>query len=113
MPAYEVQVTDVAPRRLAAVRSRTSLPELGKAIRAGLDQVWPHIKDRSGLNVVVYHPSEPTGLGNEFDIETGVEVPEGFVPKPPVYLTRTPSGRAVTTAKSVARSFWMVLAEFI
>jgi effector-binding domain-containing protein len=98
VPAYEVQVTDVAPRRLAAVRSRTSLPELGKAIRAGLDQVWPHINDRSGLNVVVYHPSEPTGLGNEFDIETGVEVPEGFVPKPPVYLTRTPSGRAVTTA---------------
>src|SRR5205814_4067396 len=59
-------------------------------------QVWPHIKDRSGLNVVLYHPSEPTGLGKEFDIETGVEVPNDFVPKPPVYVTRTPGGRVVT-----------------
>jgi effector-binding domain-containing protein len=84
------------PRLIAAVRVRTTRAGLPKAIVSGLDQVWPHIKDRSGLNVVLYHPSEPTGLGKEFDIETGVEVPDDFVPKPPVYVTRTPAGRVVT-----------------
>jgi effector-binding domain-containing protein len=77
---------------------RTTRANLPKAIVPGLDQVWPQIKDRSGLNVVLYHPSEPTGLGKEFDIETGVEVPEGFVPKAPVYVTETPAGRVVTAA---------------
>jgi effector-binding domain-containing protein len=96
MPAPEVHLTTASPRLVAAVRSRTTLPDLPKAIRAGLDQVWPQIKDRSGRNIVLYHPSEPTGLGREFEIETGVEVPDGFTPEAPVYLTRTPGGRVVT-----------------
>ena len=85
-------------RRIAAVRVHTTRANLARAIRGGLDQVWPQIIDRSGLNVVMYHPSEPTGLGKEFDIETGVEVPEGFAAKAPVYVTQIPPGRVVTAA---------------
>src|SRR5439155_13953373 len=94
----DVGIADVAPRLLAAVRVRTTRAGLPKAIVSGLDQVWPQIKDRSGLNVVLYHPSEPTGLGREFDIETGVEVPPDFAPTAPLYLTHTPGGRVVTAA---------------
>src|SRR5262245_58186108 len=94
----DVGVRDVAPRRLAAVRVHTTRPNLARAIRSGLDQVWPQIVDRSGRNVVVYHPSEPTGLGKEFDIETGVEVPDDFVARAPLYITSTPGALVVTAA---------------
>ncbi len=98
MAAPDVHIETVAPRLIAAVRERTSFPTLAQSIRAGLDKVWPQIIDRSGRNVVIYHPSEPTGLGRQFEIETGVEVPEGFVPKAPAYLRHTPGGRVVTGA---------------
>jgi effector-binding domain-containing protein len=98
MSRPEARVTTVTPRLIAAVRSRTTRPGLPAAIRAGLDKVWPQIIDRRGLNVVVYHPSEPHGLGKEFEIETGVEVAAGFQPAAPVYLTETPAGRVVTAA---------------
>jgi effector-binding domain-containing protein len=98
MRASDVRIASVDPRLIAAVRLRTTRAGLAKSIRTGLDQVWPQIKDRSGRNVVLYHPSGPDGLGEEFDIETGVEVPTGFEPASPVYLTRTPGGRVVTTA---------------
>jgi effector-binding domain-containing protein len=94
----EVCVATVEPRLIAAVRVHTTQPDLPKSIRDGLARVWPQINDRSGRNVVLYHPSEPDGLGREFDIETGGEVSEGFKPTPPVYLTRTPGGRVVTAA---------------
>ena len=98
MATADVRVITVEPHRIAAVRMRTTLANLGKTIRQGLNQVWPDIIERSGLNVVLYHPSEPTGLGHEFEIETGVQVAPGFVAKPPVYLTATPGGRVVTAA---------------
>jgi len=98
MPEPNVRVETTVPRQLAAVRMHTTRPGLPKAIREGLDKVWPQIKDRSGLNVVLYHPSGPDGLGEEFDIETGVEVPAGFTPSAPVYLATTPGGRVVTAA---------------
>lgn len=98
-----VTVATVEPRLIAAVRSRTTLANLPEAIRAGLDHVWPQIRRplapaRPGLNVVLYHASEPTNLGKEFEIDAGVEVDAGFKPSPPVYLTQTPSGRVVTAA---------------
>jgi hypothetical protein len=96
--ASEVRVASVDPRVVAAVRLRTTRADLAKSIRAGLDRVWPLITDRSGRNVVLYHPATRDGLGAEFEIETGVEVPDGFAPMAPVYLTRTPGGRVVTTA---------------
>jgi effector-binding domain-containing protein len=96
--ADQVRVVTVAAQAIAAVRSRTTMPDLAKAIRAGLDQVWPQIVDRSGRNVVMYHPSEPKGLGRVFEIETGVEVPDNFRSVAPVYVTHTPAGRAVTAA---------------
>jgi effector-binding domain-containing protein len=96
LPGADVRIETVQPRLIAAVRVHTTLPGLPAAIRTGLDQVWPQIKDRSGFNVVLYHPSQPDGLGPEFDIETGVEVPSGFEPQAPLYLTHTPGGRVVT-----------------
>jgi effector-binding domain-containing protein len=102
VPTYDVRIATVQSVPIAAVRARTTLAGLPKAIRAGLDQVWPQLKARPGLsrglNVVLYHPSEPDGLGPEFEIETGVQVPGDFAPLDPVYLTLTPAGRVVTAA---------------
>jgi effector-binding domain-containing protein len=102
VPDYDVRIATVQSVPIAAVRSRTTRADLPKAIRSGLDQVWPQIKMRPGLsrglNVVMYHPSQPDGLGPEFEIETGVQVPGDYVPADPVYLTLTPAGRVVTTA---------------
>jgi effector-binding domain-containing protein len=98
VPDPGVRIATVQAVPIAAVRLSTTIGELGTSIRRGLDQVWPQIKDRSGLNVVMYHASEPTGLGRVFEIETGVQVPADFQPTEPVYMTLTPAGRVVTAA---------------
>ncbi len=54
---YDVRTENAAPRLLAAVSTTTTPPELGRAIIASLDQVWPVVRAQgvvAGHNVVIY-----------------------------------------------------------
>ncbi len=87
---YHVDIVEVEPCQLAAVRAhwdRSSLPTL---ITSSLDQVYAFLATAPqlvrGQNVVVYD--------TQMNIEAGVEATGSFEPAGNVIRTATPSGRA-------------------
>jgi effector-binding domain-containing protein len=96
--AYEVITGPAEPRLLAAVRARTTGPQLAGDIRRLLDMVWPVLREQgvqTGHNVVIYYNDSDDG---SFAIEAGVETITGFTPSGEVQRTATPAGEAASTA---------------
>jgi effector-binding domain-containing protein len=94
---YTVQLEQVSPRTLAAVRATTSKQRLSADISRLLDLVWPVIRAQGvefGRNVVVYYPV----VDGEFAIEAGVETGPEFVETAEVRRTATPAGEVATVA---------------
>ena len=86
-----MEIVDLEPTTLAAVRTSTSQEMVAYDIRAALDQVWAVIRSgravTAGHNVAVYHG----GFG---DVEFGVQVAEAFEPVGDVRPATSPSGPA-------------------
>ena len=93
--AIEVRTEQAVPRRLAAVRSVTTSPELGQAIGRALGIVWPAVRAqgvRFGHNVFVYH----NGALGTMTVELGVEVFGDFTAQDEIEIVHTPSGEVAT-----------------
>jgi effector-binding domain-containing protein len=91
-----VQVVEVPPCPLAAVRGHASPANLSRVIRDLFDRFYrapPPVA--RGLNVVFYH-GDPTGAGTTID--AGVQVSEPFQPSGEVIAVSTPGGTAATVA---------------
>jgi effector-binding domain-containing protein len=96
---YDVRVTEVTPRQLAAVREEVS--DIGERVGALLGEVWAVLKPhgtRTGHNVVVYDRVWQDERGRPcFDARFGVEVLGDFPANERVVATQTPGGRVATT----------------
>ena len=92
--SYQIEVVEMTASVLAAVRARTSRPELGKTIIESLDKVYAFLKtarvQQQGHNVVVY-------ADDLWTIEAGVEVAAAFESSGSVVCSATPSGLAART----------------
>ena len=92
---YDVRTENAAPRLLAAVSTTTTPPELGRAIIASLDQVWPVVRAQgvvAGHNVVIYDG----GRDGSLQIHAGVEVTSQFAESGAVRRQTTPAGEVAT-----------------
>jgi len=92
-----VNLQNVHPRKLAAVRSEVALGAVGSAWGPALGKVWEFIRTQPGLrtdghNVFLYH--HPTQPGAPILCEFGVEVTRAFETAGEVYATETPGGEA-------------------
>jgi effector-binding domain-containing protein len=93
----DVSVLTVAPRKIAAIRRRVTIPEIRAAWKPALDQVWAFLRTQPGLrtdghNVFLYH--HPTHRDQPMDVDFGVEVIRAFEPAGQVHATETPAGTA-------------------
>jgi effector-binding domain-containing protein len=97
---YAVEIQDVAPQPLAAVRLTTRRAELATAIRGSLDKVYALLRGRGveglGHNVVVYRKSSGWTPDDTLDIEVGVQTQQPILPEGDVVALHTPSGRVAT-----------------
>jgi len=98
--AYEIVVTEVTARPLAAVRARVSGGSVAAAWRPALDQVWAFFRRHDGVwtdghNIFVYH--HPARTGAPMDVDFGVEVSRPFEPEGEIVFTHTPAGIAAST----------------
>jgi effector-binding domain-containing protein len=91
--AYEVQVIEVAPRRLASIAGHAPFNNLAPTIMELLDGVWAFLRANNvtatGHNVIQYGA---TGL-KEVGVEVSGEIPAGERVK----ASSTPAGRVATT----------------
>lgn len=92
-----VNVLNVHPRKLAAVRREVSPGGVGSAWGPALAKVWPFIRSQPGLwtdghNIFLYH--HPTQPGAPIQCDFGVEVTRTFETSGEVYATETPGGEA-------------------
>jgi effector-binding domain-containing protein len=97
---YDIQVADVAPRRLAAVRRDVRVGEVGGAWRPALDQVWAFLRRHPGLrtdghNIFLYH--HPARREDPMAVDFGVEVTATFEADGEVAPRETPAGRVAWT----------------
>jgi effector-binding domain-containing protein len=97
--AVTVSTEVVQPRKLAAVRRRVAIGEVGSAWRPALDQVWAFLRSQPGLrtdghNVFLYH--HPARRSEPMDVEFGVEVTRSFDSSGEVHATETPAGEIAT-----------------
>jgi effector-binding domain-containing protein len=93
--AIEVRTEQVAPRRLAAIRSVTTPQDLRQTIGRSLGIIWPVIREqgvRFGHNVFVYRDGEPGAMV----VELGVEVLGDFTERGEIQIVQTPSGEVAT-----------------
>ena len=95
----EVTIQTASARRLAAVRRRVALGEVGTAWRPALDQVWAFLRAHPGLrtdghNVFVYH--HPQHGEAAMDVDFGVEVARTFAAEGEVVPAETPAGEVAT-----------------
>ena len=89
----------VHPRKLAAVRCRVAIGDVGSAWRPALDQVWAFLRSHPGLhkdghNVFLYH--HPASRNAPMDVDFGVEATRGFEPSGDVHPIETPAGEVAT-----------------
>ena len=95
--AIAVNLKNVQPRKLAAVRREVAPGEIGSAWGPALGKVWPFIRSQPGLwtdghNIFLYH--HRTQPGAPILCDFGVEVARGFETTGEVYATETPGGGA-------------------
>ena len=87
---YDIEIVQMKPVVIAAVRSQFNAETLGEAIIASLDTVYAFLAtaaiEQRGLNVAVYLDSG--------DIEVGVQVSARFEPAGNVRCSTTPAGKA-------------------
>ena len=95
-----IELTDVAPVPLAAVRRTTLRADLSRTIRSGLDAVYALLRSRGvrglGHNVVVYRFATGWQPDATMQIEVGVQTPEPIAPEGDVLALTSPAGRAAT-----------------
>jgi effector-binding domain-containing protein len=94
----EIGVRVVSERRLAAVRRRVTIGQVGSAWRAALDQVWAYLRSHPGLhtgghNVFLYH--HPEKREDPMDVDFGVEIVGPFDGEGEVKPVDTPGGEVV------------------
>jgi len=98
---YAVTIETVAPRQIAAVRSRVAIPDIAAAWKPALDQVWAflaaheELRVAGGHNVFLYH--HPTQRDQPMDIDFGVGVARPFTGEGAVQLAETPAGQVART----------------
>ena len=97
--AAEVTVLQARPRKLAAVRRRVRIGEVGLAWRTASDQVWGFLGKHPGLrtdghNVFLYH--HPSTRDAPMEVDFGVEVTRDFEPSGEVRPVETPAGEVAT-----------------
>ena len=92
---HEVQIEQVPPRILAAVRRRVAMKEVSLKFKEPLDAVWTFLGKHPGLrtdghNVFLYHHESPAIMPVDF----GVEVIRPFAAEGEVTCVTTPAGEA-------------------
>jgi SAM-dependent methyltransferase len=94
---YEIEVAEVAPTWIAAVRRRVAWSELGRVIPELLGQVQAWLgtlgeRAQAGRGVAVYH--QPTA--EDVELECGVQIAAPVPGAPaPIRCGRAPAGRAL------------------
>ena len=91
----EVSVRRVPARKLAAVRRRVRIREIGSAWQPAVDEVWAFLRSHPGLrtdghNIFLYH--HPSRRDAPMEVEFGVEVTRSFEPAGDVHPAETPAG---------------------
>ena len=92
-----VNIVNVLPRKLAAVRREVAPGAVGSAWGPAVGKVWEFIHSQPGLwtdghNIFLYHhPKQP---GAPIVCDFGVEVTRTFQTTGEVYATETPGGEA-------------------
>jgi effector-binding domain-containing protein len=97
--AYTVTTRTVAAHPIAAVRRRVRIPEIARAWKPALDQVWAFLRRhpslKAGHNVFVYH--HPVDRDAPMGIDFGVQVTGAFDSEGEVVSAETPSGEVAVT----------------
>lgn len=93
----DVDLTQLQPRLLAAVRRTAAPREIPNVWRPALDLVWAFLAKHQGLrtdghNVFLYHHVDRPEAGMPIDF--GVEVTRAFEPEGEVRCIETPGGEA-------------------
>ena len=97
--SYTVTLQTVAAHPIAAVRAKALIPDIPKAWKPALDQVWAYLRAhpelQPGHNVFLYH--HPANRTDAMDIDFGVAVARPFTDEGAVKSTATPAGLVATT----------------
>src|SRR5260370_30694414 len=96
-----VNLQDVQPRKLAAVRREVAPGAVGSAWGPALGKVWEFIRSQPGVrtdghNIFLYH--HPTRPGAPILCGFGVEVTRTFETAGEVYATETQGGETAVAA---------------
>ena len=97
---YEIVIETVSPQRLAAVRRRVRVADIGRTWKPALDLVWEFLRRHKGLrtdghNCFLYH--HPEAREAPMDIDFGVQVVRPFDAEGEVICTETPAGEVAMT----------------
>lgn len=92
-----IEIVQLQPRLLAAVRRSAAPREVATAFKPALDLVWAFLGRHKGLrtdghNVFLYHHVARPEAGMPIDF--GVEVTRRFEPEGEVHCVETPAGEA-------------------
>ena len=84
---------------IAAVRTKVQIPDIARAWKPALDQVWAFLRTRSDLrprhNLFLYHhPERPDDAMN---VDFGVQVAQAFEPQGNIRCVETPAGEVART----------------
>lgn len=98
--SYEVITKTVPTQRLAAVRRRVLIRDIGRTWKPALDLVWEFLRRHNDLragghNCFLYH--HPAHRDEAMDIDFGVQVIKSFDDEGEVVCTETPAGEVATT----------------
>jgi effector-binding domain-containing protein len=92
--AYLVEINQVQPQIIAAIRLRATIPELPTVIPPACGEVWQFVRSAGipnpGRNIAVY-------LDMVMNIEVGVEVGQHFSGTDRIICSSTPGGLTATT----------------
>lgn len=90
----EIEIVEVAPTFLAAVRQRAAWSDLSRVVPKLLGDVWDFLKTtpvvRAGHNVAIYRDARP----QDVEVECGVQVAGPFAETARVRRAQTPTGSA-------------------
>lgn len=96
---YEIVVENARAGLIAAVRTRVTIAEIGRAWKPALDQVWAFLKTngelRPGHNLFLYH--HPEHRNDPMDVDFGVQLARRFEQQGNVRCVETPAGEVART----------------